>query len=240
MVLLLSGLAVLVLLSHHFPSIREKITHFGILHRLIPREYDFIDTSTSLHVGTLNYFSRYRGRGVSGGNPPEFAGKIFSANFPKSCAKSNRDQILFLSRTIGYKRSVVNQRAIVDAINADLGGWGLAQPLKVRLLMPDEYENIDYFLPIAARSVAVIGPHGAQMVNAIFTCPRTHVIEYLCVSDPPESASYNHYSMFEAYNKTYGALALECTHSGQYASRANVDETLELLKRMITQKDDGS
>ncbi|KAG7390438.1 hypothetical protein PHYPSEUDO_007961 [Phytophthora pseudosyringae] len=102
---------------------------------------------------------------------------------PTSTPDSERDIILFLSRSNGGKafnggRQVLNEPEVVDAISAMLNATG--RPEKLQYFRHDEFDGLEGVASFMRDRVKMmIGPHGAAFYNSRFAQPRTALIEIL-------------------------------------------------------------
>ncbi|GMF14441.1 unnamed protein product [Phytophthora fragariaefolia] len=102
---------------------------------------------------------------------------------PRNVSDSDRDTILFLSRSRGGKavnggRQILNEPELFDAISAMLNATG--RPEKLVYFRHDEFSGLEDVASFMHNRVKMmIGPHGAAFYNSRFARPRTALIEII-------------------------------------------------------------
>ncbi|OWY96241.1 hypothetical protein PHMEG_00033542 [Phytophthora megakarya] len=105
---------------------------------------------------------------------------------PQNVSASDRDIILFLSRSKGGKafnggRQILNEPELFNAISAMLNTT--RRPEKLQYFRHDDFNGLeDVATFMRDRVKMMIGPHGAAFYNARFAQPRTALVEI--VPDP--------------------------------------------------------
>ncbi|TDH71061.1 hypothetical protein CCR75_002806 [Bremia lactucae] len=107
---------------------------------------------------------------------------IFQA-LPPTSGASDRNVILFLSRSIGGVmrnggRQILNEFEVYDAISTELNATD--RPERLQYFHLDKFDGLDDIASFIRDNVKMmIGPHGAAFYNSRFALPRTALIEII-------------------------------------------------------------
>ncbi|KAF4317978.1 hypothetical protein JM18_007270 [Phytophthora kernoviae] len=155
---------------------------------------------------------------------------------PKTDAQTDRNLILFLSRTKGGEahnggRKLLNEDKLFDAVSAMLKKEG--RPEKLEYFRHSDFAGLTEVASFMRDRVKMmIGPHGAAFYNARFAQPRTALIEI--IPDPDKFFVPCFWEQARLLGQDYSAHVGRVVSSKNDMQLTDVEEVARLVRNRLT------
>ncbi|RLN53299.1 hypothetical protein BBJ29_000455 [Phytophthora kernoviae] len=155
---------------------------------------------------------------------------------PKTDAQTDRNLILFLSRTKGGEahnggRKLLNEDKLFDAVSAMLKKEGRSE--KLEYFRHSDFAGLTEVASFMRDRVKMmIGPHGAAFYNARFAQPRTALIEI--IPDPDKFFVPCFWEQARLLGQDYSAHVGRVVSSKNDMQLTDVEEVARLVRNRLT------